>query len=535
MSSPQHSPTVPNKPRICASVCVALLLLLPGSLIRGQQIDRSSSVEHQITGADSLFVPLFSYVEDDDDISLGHAALNVAGGTQVDSLVHQGSLGLNYCNNLTVHSGALRISLDLGEDYIYDTLTFSVNLSLKIEGYDNAGGGSVLITHNPVVLAINQNAPEQTFYVEYSGGDLTNHDQVDVYRVIVNSYLVSGAVTGGVRLTVSYEDEYAVDAVRPSPDEADPIVVPFPVGGSVTGVHTANPLQLQWGVDVGCADRFPGYQVQVLRLYNTDSQYDTDPVGVKGRVNWDEALTIDVAGTDASTQSVDLTLPQGTGWYLWRVRPIGSLHEGGGADGRNWGVWSEAPINGDVIEADNHAGTGGAYSDTCFFFYKSFEDTLLWTYSRGFTEGENGGTRVGEGMTFLSPMGRPVQSQVRSAEDGVYLTGNSVVDFQGRATLSVMGAPVGNSSEGFEFRPDLLNITASDPYTAEAFDHDTNLTNPLPPHKTSGSASEYYDGTTVESGSRVPDAEDYPFSRVLLSRDGSSRPKELSGVGEPIV
>ena len=520
--------------RLLTLYALVFFTVIPECLLVAQDRDpaSSSTIEWTRDRDTSAFAPLYEYVEDDDNVSIGDAALSSVAGTKIDSLVHLGSLGLNYCNDLSIHSGTLRVSLDLGDDYTFGITTFTVDVSLKIEGYDNAGGGSVLLTHDPVDLTIDQDAPEQVFFIRYSGADLTNHDQVDVYRVYVNSYSVTGGVDTAVRVTVSYEDEFAIDPIQPSPDQAEPILLPQPVQGWIGGIHTDNPLELKWRVKTGCADRFPSYQVQVFRLYNTDEGYSDDQVKVRGTVNWDEALTWEVAGTELVTQSLRFTLPQGTGWYLWRVRPIGSLYEGGSADARNWGVWSDAPADGDVIDAYNYYGNGGAYYDTCFFFYRSFEDTLTWAYSRTFSEGENNGTRVDEAITFLSPSGRAVQSQARSAEDGYYLAANSVLDFQGRGTLSAMGAPVGNNTEGFMFRHDLLNISSTAPYTAEAFDHDTNWANPLPPFKTNGSASDYYDGSTFEYGSQVPTAEDYPFSRGLLTRDGSSRTKEISGVGE---
>ncbi len=525
MYTPQHLLTL---------LALVLLIVIPESTLIAQDRDPASSTskDWKQNRDTSAFAPLFEYVEDDDEVSLDSADLSSTIGSKIDSLVHLGSLGLNYCNDLSIHSGALRVSLDLGDDYTYGTTTFNVDVALKIEGYDNAGGGSVLITHDSIPLTINQNAPEQTFYVRYTATDLSNHDQVDVYRVYIKNYSVSGGVDSAVRVRVSYQDEFAIDPIQPSPDQAEPIVLPQPVQGFIGGIHTENPVTLNWWIRSGCADRFPSYQVQVFRLYNTDESYSDGQEKVKGVVNWDEALTWEVAGTESVAQSLRFTLPQGTGWYLWRVRPIGSLYEGGSADARNWGVWSDAPANGEVIDAYNYWGNGGAYYDTCFFFYRSFEDTLTWAYSRGFSEGENNGTRVGESMTFLSPSGRAVQSQVRSAEDGYYLAGNAVLDFQGRGTFSAMGAPVGNSTEGFTFRHDLLNITSTAPYTAEAFDHDTNWADPLPPFTTTGSANDYYDGGTYESGSQVPTAQAYPFSRSLLTRDGSSRPKEMGGVGE---
>ena len=101
-------------------------------------------------------------------------------------------------------------------------------------------------------------------------------------------------------------------------------------------------------------------------------------------------------------------------------------------------------------------------------------------------------------------MARPAQVQVRVAEDGTYLTANSTVDFQGRSTLAQMTAPVGTPAEGFTFRRDHFNLTAVTPYSAAYFDDDDVIDDPGEVNETPGSASEYYNGTTNESGSQVP-------------------------------
>ncbi len=513
---------------------LVLALLLFPSLLLAQDFERDPVDDPERTvNVDvepEVFVPTMQYVESSDETSIDHSELSLTPGSLIDSVVHQGTLGLNYCNDLAIHSGALRVTLDLGETYNYGDTLFSVDVSLKIQGIDYGGGGStVKITHDPVILSINENAPEQVYYVPYSGLQLSDHDIVDVYRVTVNSYSATAFVASDVRVTVRYDDEYALDPRLPSPDTSEPIL--FHVD-KVTEVST-NPVELAWQVAGACADRFPAYQLQILRLYNTEPDYDDDEVETKAIVDWSQALTLEIAGAESSTQTTDVTLAEGTGWYIWRARPIGRLHPNGSGDSRNWGVWTDAPGDGYVFEAINLTGAGGSFFDSCGFFFHQPDDTLNWSYRRAFSEGSGAvGSRVAEAMTFVTPLGSVVQSQHRIAEGGAYMTTNAVSDFQGRPTLSQMSSPIGDSTEGFTFRRNRFNSGADDPYNAEDFDDDANITNPDPVANISGSLYDYYDGGTREGGSVVASAESYPFARTILATDGSGRVQEAGGVGE---
>ena len=82
----------------------------------------------------------------------------------------------------------------------------------------------------------------------------------------------------------------------------------------------------------------PDYEIQVLRLHNmTEGSSYEQQTQIKGEVDWSNATSIH-AGTGQGY--IILTLAEGTGFYVWRVRPIGSWYTGGVADDRNWGEWT---------------------------------------------------------------------------------------------------------------------------------------------------------------------------------------------------
>ncbi len=508
-----------------AALLIAIFLSAPG-LCAQVATSNDRDILPTTTDQDDPFVPELNYTEASDELTLGDSKLGSDPGTQIGLLSRAGTLGLNYCNDLTIHSGALRVTLDLGEDYNYGTTTFSVIASLRIEGVDTDSGDTTLIIHDPVLLKIDQDKPEQTFYVGYSGTNLGNHDLVDEYRVIINGYRITGPVDADVRLTLRYEDEYAVDAIRPSPDEDEPILYLIGVSDNFFG---GNPTLFSWKVPEGCSDEFPSFRLQVMRLYNTDPDYAEDPAKLETVVDWSGAMTIDVTDVPTGYYSYRMTLARGTGWYLWRVRPIGSKYPGGAADSRNWGVWTSAPADGEVLDYD---GLLDEDIDTFAFYYRQFEDTLNWVYSRRFTEGEDGrGSRVAEGMTFFTPGGRPAQSQTREAETGAYHTTDSPLDFQGQPTFEAMSAPTGFPWQGFRFRRKFIS-KENEPYGAKHFDDDANYNDPESVYREEGTLNDYWSGFTLYGGGQVPSAENYPFSRTLLATDGSGRPREISRVGQ---
>ena len=507
----------PQYRSLCFVALLSGLLLSPfGSSLLAQHLDTPvDEVQPGKNGAEP-FVPLLYYVEDSDTRSLDSVDLDQPSGTLIDSLGH-GTVGLNYCNDLSIHSGSFRVSLDLGEDYNYGDTAFTVDLSLKIEGVDKSSGETILITHNPVSLSIDQDAPEQVFFIQYTGTDLTNHELVDVYRIYVNSFSVTGIVGSDVRVTVRFDDEYAVDALRTSPNESEPIIYQDPVGGSLQTTVVDNPVEFEWHNALGCSDQFPSYQLQVLRLFNTETSYNDDAEQVKATVNWNHALTFETGNPESIAS---LTLPQGTGWYLWRVRPVGSQHSGGSADSRNWGVWTRAPADGVVIDYD---GLLDQDVDTFAFFYQQFEDTLNWVYSRGFTEGEEG-TRVAEGMTFFTPQGQARQTQTYVAEDGAYVAYQKFYDYQGRPAAISLAAPFG--SPGFAYKRDFA-VKGGAPYSAQHFDSDAKHNDP--DQLDNGSLNHYYSGNY--SPAPIPSADGYPISRLLYTNDGTERMDELGGLG----
>lgn len=99
-----------------------------------------------------------------------------------------------------------------------------------------------------------------------------------------------------------------------------------------TSVVISNPVQLNW---TDCP--FVNYEIQVLRLYNINGLLTSDPHDIEAKIDWSQALDIE---TNDGQTSVKLTLAEGSGYYVWRVRRISDVFPNTIGDDRNWGPWT---------------------------------------------------------------------------------------------------------------------------------------------------------------------------------------------------
>ena len=83
-------------------------------------------------------------------------------------------------------------------------------------------------------------------------------------------------------------------------------------------------------------ENHPNYQVQILRLMNEGNEItdEYESIEVTFDNEWESALTLT---TDGSEKEIQVTLGEGTGFYVARIRPLGTYYEGGISDFRNYG------------------------------------------------------------------------------------------------------------------------------------------------------------------------------------------------------
>ncbi|MBN9400955.1 MAG: hypothetical protein J0I17_12320 ['Candidatus Kapabacteria' thiocyanatum] len=321
-----------------------------------------------------------------------------------------------------------------------------------------------------------------------------------------------------VKLEVTLIEELTDDPTKGGTSSTALLV---PQAPSVSG----NPVTLSWTMGT-CADKFPMYVVQILRLYNQSASYSTDPVKCSTAVDWSRALTIPIYG---HATSLTLTLAEGTGYYLWRVRPIGNLYPNYLGDSRNWGAWTAAAtttlnLNGATTSANVATASTGAPNSA--FYYNQFDADKNWYFSRQYFEAKDGKPGIAESMTYATELLQPIQTQRSSASTGGVLVQQTILDHFNRPALSTMGAMKSSTPAPLAYVSAFAkNVSTSQLYRALDFDSTNTATSP---NGMSGQVRDYWSGSADVD---IPSPGNFPFSRTVYEADPLAQVTEQSGPG----
>lgn len=504
-----------------------------------------------------------------------------------------GELKTNYCVCPIATANALNISTSLDircpvnedldvpateddRDYMFGTATlFNLLLDAELLLYDieTATNATTPIAIIPFTFNLNPNNPQQKFNISIKSGDfgLGYVEDIKKIRVRVKTYCFNQTgltgcedginVTGNdgilelmddcitFNLNYNYDLQYDVRNSTVQLSSAD-------ISTSGATVEAIFNWQL-----VSDLNRCPvnNYEFQLLKLYPVYFQSAGGSSGVYGdehnikihKPDWSKALTIE---TQSSHTSLKLTLTEGNGPYIWRVRPIGNNQANGAGNDDNWGVWSNKTLwselnnllpthlltvnNGCLkINGDDNCITlaSGTNIPDCFDVTQ-FDNDKNWIYSRTFAEGNtdrNEQVRIGEQITYANKLLQGIQTQSQLTQtpgspssilgsNGQPISGDVVVvsqteyDFTGRPALQSIATPTDATALGY-------NDNILPGYDATKFDN-----GPLPSPITEGQINTYFDNSTDP---QIPSTENYPFSRTLFYPDGTNRVKEQGGIG----
>lgn len=413
-------------------------------------------------------------------------------------------------------SAKLYLKLDLGEDYVNTDGEFEYKADFII----TATGTSF---SNSYTINISQTDPEQILEI-----DLLNEMNLGATEIVISSASVSidpninatplvtkNYVINNLALTATFVREYEVD-VRLTNNTMAP------------GVHLSNPTQngrlVTFVWEVNSSENFPNYEVQILRLYNTDQTKATNNSEVTAEVDWNKALRVE---TQSPAKEITLNIAEGTGFYIWRVRPIGNFYPGGIANQENYGVWNTSSIAQGTTEVLTLTDLP---SRNDVFYVNDPDENINWIYNRVFTEGNqdptNSKAKVSEGMSYADGLLRARQTQAFNSSNNTTLVTQTVSDYSGRPALTTLPVPVGDGLTGYKLGF-VKNTTTNTLYTAADYDNGTNITDPQVINQTSEFA--YYNGQQDDG---IAAAEGYPFKRTLFKTDGTGRVDEESGVGK---
>ena len=392
------------------------------------------------------------------------------------------------CAQRTMTANHAKVRFSMGaEEYNYGTNAFSSSVNFTLTGLDI---GNMPVFTKAQSLSINQGKPEMVFVHDYSA----SYPQVVNLQITINGYTPPGIGQADIQLELTTYEEYTVDVSSES-------VNLVAVNGS------SNPVTFSWSPS--CKD-IPGYEFQLQRLYNKDKNY-TSQTDIMAYVDWSTALSL---WTESSDTSITLTLSEGTGFYLWRVRPIGDSYERGINDERNWGSWSSHHTSGTM-----NFNTGSLTDDV--FYYTQFDADKNFIHSRSFSEG----LKSSEGMAYANGLNNVRQQQAQIKSKNKVMVNQSLQDYTGRNAFNTLGVPVDQNY--FSYRDTLIQQGSNELYTVDHFDADGNYKNPLTVDH--GAIQDYYSNDNPDL--QVPNAEGYPFARKIFYSDIMSRVKETGNPG----
>lgn len=358
---------------------------------------------------------------------------------------------------------------------------------------------------------------DRFFYLKIEGlSDLTNnyHQGTPVWNDILRT----------LKISVEYTIEYGIDVIS---EGFGPTVNKARVGpGKVANFSWDN-----------LGRNFPSYHFQLLKLYNYADTISDENQQITATIDWSKALNI---YTESNATSLALSITEGTGFYLWRVRPVGTFYKGKEAHALNYGHWNPEynyVINGNRITLTRVQAQSEDLQFKPVFFFQDPDKDINYIHSRTFTEKNRTSEKITYANSLLQP--KQVQSSIRS--QNTTLVTQTVPDLNGRPALSTLPVPIPNQNAdglgSFTYKPKFMKKPSGNAegelFTAWDYDTDDKAYNPEKVDDGNRSAFSYYSDNNPDIN--IPGAEGYPYSRTIYYNDGTGRVKEQSGVGKTLM
>ena len=454
-------------------------------------------------------------------------------GTQLDvPVIANPNQDLFYSNR------KIMIRLDVGDLYTLGGLPWSYELKLELEAQDVDNN---LIQVFPVNLLIQDDdisgsigIPEDVAFIDYSDDQSVHHFVITVAQSDLDMGLGAHYLANElIRLSISAEDEIARGVKHAGSDIRVENI-------QVQGMNSIQPpfdnVRFTWDLSTP-AQYFESYDLELLKLEPQLSQAGPVPV----EIDWGKASRIEVEG---GKREYTMTLSEGTGYYAWRVRPIGSFFPGKREDRRNYGKWNipgtgvagaflsthhytfVAPYEISTDIPVNQLQSSPVAMD--FFHNEQLDNEFNWIYGKVLTEG----SRQSETMTFANGLNQVQQVQTKLFSIGEVIGTQTVYDFSGRPALQSLPAPV--NSQFLGYKPDFFDNADNNLYSAPDFDTKATLYDGASADLSSTQASprSYYNafiGGIMDL--YIPAAGEVPYTRTLYHPDATGRVWRQAGVG----
>jgi hypothetical protein len=422
------------------------------------------------------------------------------------------------------HSAVFNVKMDLGDDYIFgdaSTNGFNGQITFTVAAKDPVGNSVAgIFKNNSYTINLNNSNPEAVFLKDFtSNADVNGNFLFTNFRITITGVNftfennvpsnIRNMIKNSLRVKLAYEIDYGFDVANAAPVITNPMV-----NQNISGTRE---VVFSWDP---AGQEFCNYQFQLLRLYNIADATSTDEHTITAEVDWSKALLIE---TESADTTLKLTVAEGQGYYLWRVRPIGTYYPGGIANALNLNnnLWSQAPGDGLTLAISSSS----LSNYTTLFFLNDPDDQLNRIYSRTFTEGN----KISETSTYANGLQQIKQSQTYLPSKDTTLVTQHVQDLSGRPSLTTLPAPT-DSSMYKGYKSGFFTKTDGSIYTGKDIDTDVNFDKPPQTNQSNG-AFQYYSNQN-NNDPNVPDAQGFPFQRTQFFNDGTGREKQESGVGK---
>ena len=381
------------------------------------------------------------------------------------------------------------------------------------------------IVLNSKDIKLSKYNPEAMYYFDFtafakqSGGSL--------FEQIIKVSVTNSNSTQNVSYQLSYDIDlgitFGTSLIKPT------------INSASKSYFTNRKVKLSWECkNDNVSYTFPNYEVQLLRLYNTDKS-KTQQKDIVADINWDQALTFK---TESHETNTELSIGEGSGFYIWRVRPLASANSLGNDTRLNYrdDNWSEHAIGSSSFQLQGELVKVNSEEAISTFYFDDPDENKNYIYSRIFTE-EN---KVKEVLTYANGLQQIKQQQTYLPSQKTSIVTQTVHDASGRPALNTMPIPLPNKVLN-SYIPEFIKpaSSANVPYSASHFDSREKIYAPEKVRQGNSSfrgtplmteAADYYSDRNNDIN--VPSADGYPFQRTLFTNDGTDRPAIQTGVGK---
>ena len=345
--------------------------------------------------------------------------------------------------------------------------------------------------------------------------------QVEILeRTLTINNVVTDQVPNNVALEIGFVSE-----------NIENLYIDFPTNVSVSTIHNNRELEINWNALAGAQS----YDVEWTWIdgYDGDLPYNGDL-----RSQATIPLTkrdFELNSSRIQTKNLTYTIPliYSKGYIVYRVRGVGKdttppYHY-------KFGPWSAGE------DTENYLSD---WEDSVYQILTDHQVDKNWQFQASYAEDG----KKKEVVSYFDGTLRNRQTVTRINSDDNIIVGEVIYDAQGRPAVEVLPVPVNNSTAPtIDFIGEYVSSTESGfnrnatgaSYSYKDFDYDAinqldNFNAADKAMSTSSGASRYYSSQNDVNDpfkSRIPNAEQYPFSQIEYTPDNTGRIRRKSGVG----